>query len=232
MDHLNELRNCLEGKSIEESMAILVNRFPEKVIFTTSFGMEDQVISQIIFTNNLNIKVVTLDTGRLFSDTYETFYQTDMRYGKPIHVYFPDNKSVEKLVTEKGAFSFFDSLENRKECCRIRKVMPLKRALKGMQVWISGIRADQSGDRGKMQQLEYDKKRKLYKYYPLFNWTYDDVKQYVKEKYIPYNRLHDNGFVSIGCQPCTRAVQKGEDFRAGRWWWENEGCKECGVHED
>jgi phosphoadenosine phosphosulfate reductase len=229
---LNELRNLIEEKSIEESMAILANRFPEKVIFTTSFGMEDQVISQMIFANKLNIKIATLDTGRLFYETYETFYQTTLMFGKTIHVYFPDHKSVEKLVTEKGAYSFFDSLENRKECCRIRKVAPLKRALKGMEVWISGIRADQSDDRNQMQQLEYDETRKIYKYYPLFNWTYQEVRQYAKEKYVPYNPLHDRGFVSIGCQPCTRAIQQGEDFRAGRWWWENEGCKECGVHEE
>ena len=229
---LNELRNRLIGKNIEESMAMFTELFPEKVVFTTSFGIEDQVIVQKIFSSNINIKVVTLDTGRLFPETYETFYHTLFRFGKTIHVYSPDNKSVEELITKKGPFSFFDSEENRKECCRIRKVIPLKRALKGMQVWISGIRAEQSDDRGKMQQLEYDEKRKIYKYYPLFNWTYQEVMQYAKEKYITYNILHDKGFVSIGCQPCTRAIQPGEDFRAGRWWWENEGCKECGVHEE
>ena len=224
---INELRNLIEAKSIEESMAILASQFPEKVIFTTSFGIEDQIITQKIFTNNLNIKVATIDTGRLFSETHEVFYHTLMRFGRIIHTYFPDYKSVEKLVTEKGPYSFYGSVEDRKECCKIRKAAPLKRALKGMQVWISGIRAEQSDFRSQMQQLEYDKTRKLYKYYPLFNWTYQEVKQYAKEKRVHYNPLHDKGFVSIGCQPCTKDIQQGEDFLAGRWWWENVGCKDC-----
>jgi len=224
---LNELKNSLEGKTIEESMATLADLFPEKVIFTTSFGIEDQVITRKIFTNNLNIKVATIDTGRLFSDTYEVFYHTLLQFGKTIHTYFPDYKSVEQLVTEKGPYNFYGSTDDRKECCKIRKIVPLERALEGMQVWISGKRAEQSDERRQMQQLEYDENRKLYKYYPLFNWTYEEVRQYVKEKYIPYNALHDKGYASIGCQPCTRAIQTGENFRAGRWWWEKEGCVDC-----
>jgi phosphoadenosine phosphosulfate reductase len=121
-------------------------------------------------------------------------------------------------------------VENRKECCRIRKVVPLNRALKGMECWISGIRAEQSDDRNNMDWLEYDKSKNLYKFYPLFNWTFDDIKNFVKENNVPYNSLHDKGFVSIGCEPCTRAVKPGEDFRSGRWWWENDGPKECGLH--
>jgi len=224
---LTELKNSLEGKTIEESMATLVDLFPEKVIFTTSFGVEDQVITRKIFTNNLNIKVATIDTGRLFSETYEVFYHTLLQFGKTIHTYFPDYKSVEQLVTEKGPYSFYGSTDDRKECCKIRKIVPLERALEGMQVWISGKRAEQSDERRQIQQLEYDENRKLYKYYPLFNWTYEEVRQYVKEKYIPYNALHDKGYASIGCQPCTRAIQTGENFRAGRWWWEKEGCVDC-----
>jgi len=225
--NLDELKNSIKGKNIEESMTALVNLFPEKVIFTTSFGMEDQIITQKIFTNNLNIKVATIDTGRLFSETHEVFYHTLMRFGRTIHTYFPDYKSVEELVTEKGPYSFYGSVEDRKECCRIRKQVPLERALEGMQVWISGIRAEQSDFRSQMQQLEYDENRKLYKYYPLFNWTYQEVRQYAKEKNISYNILHDKGYASIGCQPCTRTILSGEDFRAGRWWWEKEGCKDC-----
>ena len=224
---INKLKKLIEGKNIEESMSTLVDLFPEKVIFTTNFGIEDQVITQKIFTNNLNIKVATIDTGRLFSETNEVFYHTLMRYGKTIHTYFPNYKSVEKLVTKHGPYSFFGSPESRKECCRIRKTIPLRRALKGMQVWISGIRAEQSDMRSKMQQLEYDEKRKIYKYYPLFNWTYKEVMQYAKEKYITYNILHDKGYLSIDCQPCTRAVQPGENFMSGIWWWENEPCKDC-----
>ncbi len=227
---LKELREQLTGRSVEDSLSELVKQFPSQVIFTTSFGIEDQVLTHKIFSNNLDIKVVTLDTGRLFPETYEVFSQTVIKYKKTIHTYFPDYLSVEKLVTEKGPFSFFESVEDRKECCRIRKVVPLNRALFGMKVWISGIRADQSDNRSNMESLEYDEDKKLFKYYPIFSWTYQDVKNYVKENSIPYNSLHDKGFVSIGCEPCTRAIEPGEDFRAGRWWWEKDGAKECGCH--
>jgi phosphoadenosine phosphosulfate reductase len=227
---LKELKEQLTGRSVEESLSELVKIFPSQVIFTTSFGIEDQVITHKIFSNNLDIKVVTLDTGRLFPETYEVYSQTILKYRKTINTYFPDYLSVEKLVTEKGPFSFFESIENRKECCRIRKVVPLNRALMGMKVWISGIRADQSDNRGQMESLEYDEDKNLFKFYPIFSWSHQDVKKYIKENNIPYNPLHDKGFVSIGCEPCTRAIEPGEDFRAGRWWWENDGSKECGCH--
>jgi len=227
---LNDLRQQLSGKSVEERLETIVNLFPGKTIFTTSFGIEDQVITQIIFTNNLPIKVATLDTGRLFSETYEVFSQTIIRYNKTIDVYFPDYQAVETMVSQKGPLSFYKSVENRKECCTIRKVVPLNRALTNMECWISGIRASQSDNRSNMSHLEYDDDKKLFKFHPLFDWSYEDVKKYIKENYIPYNSLHDKGYLSIGCEPCTRAIKPGEDFRAGRWWWENEGPKECGCH--
>jgi len=227
---LNELKDQLSGKEIEESLFELVSLFPGKVIFTTSFGIEDQVLTHKIFSNNLNIKVVTLDTGRLFPETYKVFSQTILQYGKIINVLFPDYMSVEKMVTDKGPFSFYESVENRKECCRLRKVDPLNRALEGMKCWISGIRADQSDNRSQMNRIEYDEEKNLFKFYPLFDWSYNEVDHYVRENLIPYNILHDKGYVSIGCEPCTRSVKPGEDFRAGRWWWENGGQKECGCH--
>ena len=227
---LKELKNQLNGLSIEDQLNILISRFPEKIIFTTSLGIEDQVITHKIFRNNLAIKVATLDTGRLFPQTYDVLSNTIIRYNKTINVYFPEYEAIEKMVTEKGPFSFYKSVENRKECCRIRKVVPLNRALKGMECWISGIRADQSDNRNQMDWLEYDEDKNLYKFYPLFNWSFDEVKNFVKENNVPYNTLHDKGYVSIGCEPCTRAVKPGEDFRAGRWWWENDGPKECGCH--
>jgi phosphoadenosine phosphosulfate reductase len=227
---LKELKNQLDGFPIEDQLKKLVSLFPEKVIFTTSLGIEDQVITHKLFSNNIDVKVITLDTGRLFPQTYDVFSNTIIKYNKKISVYFPEYESVEKMVTEKGPFSFYQSVENRKECCRIRKVVPLNRALKGMECWISGIRAEQSDDRNNMDWLEYDKSKNLYKFYPLFNWTFDDIKNFVKENNVPYNSLHDKGFVSIGCEPCTRAVKPGEDFRSGRWWWENDGPKECGLH--
>lgn len=227
---LKELSDQLSGKSIEERLEKLVTLFPGRIIFTTSFGIEDQVITHKIFSNNLAIKVVTLDTGRLFPETYEVFSQTIIKYKKKISVYFPEYEAVEKMVTEKGPFSFYESIENRKECCRLRKVVPLNRALAGMECWISGIRASQSDNRSQMSDLEYDEEKKLFKYHPLFDWSLKDVENYIKEKNIPYNSLHDKGYVSIGCEPCTRAVIKGQDFRSGRWWWENDGPKECGCH--
>ena len=228
---LLDLKNRLDGFSCEEQMGKLTSIFPGKVIFTTSLGIEDQVITHKIFTNNLDIKVITLDTGRLFPQTYDVLSNTIIRYNKKIDVYFPEYVDVEKMVTEKGPYSFYQSVENRKECCRIRKVAPLGRALEGMEVWISGIRADQSDNRNQMDWIEYDEAKNLFKFYPVFNWTFDEVRSFVKENNIPYNSLHDKGFVSIGCEPCTKAVKPGDDFRSGRWWWENEGPRECGLHE-
>ncbi|MGD0754938.1 MAG: phosphoadenylyl-sulfate reductase [Bacteroidales bacterium] len=227
---LQDLKNQINGFSIKDQMSKLVSLFPEKVIFTTSLGIEDQVITHIIFKNNLDIKVATLDTGRLFPQTYNVLSSTTIRYNKKIDIYFPEYESIEKMVTEKGPLSFYQSVENRKECCRLRKVIPLNRALNDMECWISGIRADQSDDRNHMDWIEYDEARKLYKFYPLFSWSFEEVKNFIKENNIPYNSLHDKGYVSIGCEPCTRAVKPGEDFRAGRWWWENDGRKECGLH--
>ena len=225
-----ELKNKLTGLDLEDQLRKLVSLYPGKVIFTTSLGIEDQVIIHKIFTNNIDIKVITLDTGRLFPQTYDVFSSTIIRYKKKINVYFPEYEAVEKMVTEKGPLSFYQSVENRKECCTIRKVVPLNRALKRMEVWISGIRSDQSENRNHMDWLEFDESKKLYKYYPLFNWSFEEVKSFVKENNVPYNSLHDKGYVSIGCEPCTRPVKPGDDFRAGRWWWENDGPKECGCH--
>lgn len=226
-----EIKKLLTGLTIEGQLRKLESVFQGKIIFTTSFGIEDQLITHKIFSNNLPIKVVTLDTGRLFTQTYEVFSNTIIRYKKKINVYFPDHLSVEKMVTEKGPFSFYESVENRKECCNVRKVEPLSRALNGVKCWISGIRASQSADRKQMDWIEYDETKKIFKFYPLFDWSMEEVEKFVKENNIPYNRLHDKGFVSIGCEPCTKAIKPGEDFRAGRWWWENDGAKECGLHE-
>lgn len=225
-----ELVSLLRGKSIEESLEILTLQFPDKVLFTTSFGAEDQVITHFIFINNLPVEIATIDTGRLFPETYKVFNETLKKYQKKIKIYFPGNEAVESMVTDKGPYSFYYSRENRLECCRIRKVEPLNRALKDKKVWISGIRADQSEERSQMDWFEYDKNKNLYKFYPLYNWSYKEVMSFIKKNNVPYNILHDKDFISIGCEPCTRAVEPGEDFRSGRWWWETGGLKECGLH--
>ena len=227
---LRELNSNLRGKSAEESLKTLTDLYPGKVVFTTSFGIEDQVITHLIFENNVTVEVATLDTGRLFPETYKVFNETIKKYKKKINVHFPDYKDVEKMVNNKGPYSFYYSKENRLECCRLRKILPLNRALEGKACWITGIRSDQSENRHLMNNLEYDEERKLIKFHPLFNWTYEEVKIFIAKNNILYNSLHDKGFVSIGCEPCTRAVKEGEDFRAGRWWWEAGGKKECGLH--
>jgi phosphoadenosine phosphosulfate reductase len=227
---LQELKDQLTGISIEEQLKKLSSKFAGKIVFTTSFGIEDQVITDIIFRNDLKIEVATIDTGRQFSETYKVFSETFRKYNKAINVYFPENTGVEKMISEKGPYSFYLSKENRLECCRIRKVGPLNRILDNKECWISGIRASQSDGRSQMHNIEYDETRKLFKYYPLFEWSFEAVREYVKVNNVPYNVLHDKGFVSIGCEPCTRAVNPGDDFRAGRWWWENDGKKECGLH--
>ncbi|MCF2493852.1 phosphoadenylyl-sulfate reductase [Dyadobacter chenhuakuii] len=227
---ISSLNAAIEGKSETESLAILADLFPGEVVFSTSLGYEDQVITDFILKNNLNITIFTLDTGRLFGETYMTLQKTNNRYDTKIKVYYPQTDSVETLVSTKGPLSFYDSVENRKECCFIRKVEPLNRALKGAKIWVTGIRAEQSGNRHDMPQLEWDEAHQLVKFHPILHWSFEEVKGYVKSNGIPYNPLHDKGFVSIGCAPCTRAIQEGEDFRAGRWWWEDESKKECGLH--
>ena len=213
-----------------EILRELSNRFPGKIVFTSSFGIEDQVITDMIFKNDIAINVVTLDTGRLFEETYKVYARTLEKYSKPISPYYPNNEKLEKFVAEKGPNSFYSSVENRKMCCHIRKVEPLGRSLSGMEFWVTGLRASQSDNREGLAFFNWDSGFSLIKYNPLLNWSLEDCREYVKANHVPYNVLHDRGFVSIGCSPCTRAIQEGEDFRAGRWWWENNSKKECGLH--
>lgn len=230
MSQLNTILKLIDGKSAEEILKIISGLSSEKAVFSTSLSFEDQVITHMIFSGNLNIEVFTLDTGRLFAETYSVFNSTRDRYKKEIKTYYPKTESVEKLVSTKGPNSFYESVENRKECCFIRKVEPLKRALTGKTIWITGIRSEQSANRNGMEQVEWDETNQILKIHPLLNWTFEETKEYINKNNIPYNPLHDRGFVSIGCQPCTRAIKPGEDFRAGRWWWEDSTKKECGLH--
>lgn len=226
-DEINEL---VHGKSVLEALTVLADRFPGKIVFSTSFGIEDQVITHFIFSNNLPIRVFTLETGRLFPETYYVWNRTLEIYKKDIEAYFPDTHAVQQLISQKGPSSFYESVENRKECCRIRKIEPLQRALEGAECWITGIRAEQSDNRQGMAQVEWDGGNQLVKFHPIYDWSLDEVWDFAKANHIPYNPLHDKGFPSIGCAPCTRAVREGEDFRAGRWWWEDTSKKECGLH--
>jgi phosphoadenosine phosphosulfate reductase len=226
---LNELlEGILETLSNTEVLQLLVDRFPKEVIFSTSFSYEDQVVTHLV--KDLDVDIFTLDTGRLFEQTYETWSATKAFFKKDIKAFYPDAEVLGKFVTENGPDSFYRSVENRKTCCNIRKVQPLKKALQGYKVWVTGLRAEHSANRHSMSPLEWDADNQIIKYHPLLDWTTQEVKDYVKGNRLPYNYLHEKGFVSIGCEPCTRAIQEGEDFRAGRWWWEDANKKECGLH--
>jgi phosphoadenosine phosphosulfate reductase len=220
----------LNYSDIPDDIDRLCKQFPGKVVFTTSFGIEDQVITHIIAENRFPVKFLTLDTGRLFEETYKVFARTRERYKIEIETLHPDASDLADLLRHKGPFSFYESVDNRKECCHIRKVKPLANALEGNVVWITGLRSEQSETRSQLKQIEFDENFKIYKFNPLLNWSSDDVHNYIREKNVPYNALHDRGFPSIGCAPCTRAVAEGENARSGRWWWEDNSKKECGLH--
>ena len=217
--------------NLEHELDFLANNFKDKIVFSTSFGIEDQVVSHAIFGQKIkNIEVFTLDTGRFFAETYAVWDKTLLQYNANIKAYYPNTEKVEAYVNRNGINAFYNSVELRKECCSIRKVEPLNRALEGAKIWITGLRAEQSDNRNDLKKIEWDEERQLYKYNPLLNWSTEDVVQYLKKFGVPYNTLHDENFVSIGCAPCTRAVMPGEDFRSGRWWWEDKSKKECGLH--
>jgi len=230
MELFENLKERVSGLDSFEIIKILGSEYKNKAAFATSLGMEDQVISHMISLMQVRPRIFTLDTGRLFQESYELIDRTKEKLGVDIEVYFPDFKEIEKLTGKKGMNSFYNSVEDRKECCFIRKIEPLKRALKDTKIWITGVRSAQSVTRSDMNIVEYDPGLEIIKVNPLLEWSLDDVNGYIKENGVPYNPLHDKGFISIGCSPCTRAVNEGEDIRAGRWWWENPEHKECGLH--
>ena len=221
----------LNGLDIKSKLNSLNNDFGLKLIFSTNFSIEDQVITDIIFNNDLPISVFTLDTGRMFEESYKVFDRTIKKYNKKISVYYPENSDIVNMVESKGIFSFYDSVENRIECCNIRKVKPLKQALNGYTCWITGLRSEQSENRKDVTEFLIDENFGILKYNPIIDWSEEKVMEYIKSNLIPYNILFDKGFRSIGCEPCTRAINKGENIRSGRWWWEDKSKKECGLQD-
>ncbi len=219
------------GLSIAATITLLTTRYPGAVTCSSSFSYEDQVITQVIAENELPVSLFTLDTGRLFSQTYTLWQTTLQTYGIPIKAYYPEAAELEAFVGTEGPDAFYQSVAHRKTCCHIRKVVPLQRALRGQAVWITGLRAEHSPGRSNLDLFEWDEHNRIIKYNPLLHWDTAAVKAYIRQHRIPYNTLHDQGFVSIGCAPCTRAIRAGEDFRAGRWWWEDSSKKECGLHQ-
>ena len=229
-ENIEELNSKLEGKSAFEIITFFINELGNDITFGTSLGIEDQVITQMILSQTSDIDIFTLDTGRLFPDTYDLIDRTSKKYKSNIKVYSPDHNEVEEMVLKSGINLFYNSIELRKHCCQVRKLNPLKRALAGKKAWFTGLRKSQSITRIDMQIVEWDENSSMLKINPLIDWSEQQVWDYIKAEKIPYNPLHDKGYPSIGCQPCTRAIEKGEDIRAGRWWWENPDTKECGLH--
>lgn len=224
------LNKQFEKASISDVLIYLDKEYSKKIVFSTSFSIEDQVITDFVLQKDINIRIFTLDTGRVFPETYTILDKTSKKYNTKIEIYFPKYEAVQNMVKAHGINLFYDSIENRKLCCNIRKVEPLERALAGNKVWISGLRKEQSVTRSDLQLFTWDEGHQIIKYNPLTNWTEKEVWDYIKTKNIPYNELYDKSYASIGCQPCTRPIKVGEDVRAGRWWWESPEQKECGLH--
>lgn len=230
-ERIDDLNAKFQEATVDEILSWFLKEFKGKIALSSSLGAEDQVLTKMVTDIDKEATVFTLDTGRLFPETYDLIHRTNSKYGIKIKVYFPEAARVEEMVGEKGINLFYESIENRKLCCHIRKIEPLKRAFKGLDVWICGLRRDQSVTRKNMKLVEWDEANGLIKLNPLIDWTEQDVWDYINENKIPYNPLHDKGYPSIGCLPCTRAIMEGEDVRAGRWWWENPDTKECGLHK-
>ena len=231
MENVKELNQKLVSKSPGEIVSWALAHFgADKVALASSLGAEDQVLTDMLFKISSAPTIFTLNTGRLPQETLDCLKATEAKYGFRCKVFEPDAAAVNKMVTEKGLDLFYESVENRKLCCHVRKVEPLKRALKGLKAWICGLRREQSVTRANLNIIEWDQANGLYKINPLIDWTEKQVWDYIHTNKVPYNKLHDQGYPSIGCAPCTRAVKPGEDVRAGRWWWEHPDKKECGLH--
>ncbi|AFV97189.1 MULTISPECIES: phosphoadenylyl-sulfate reductase [unclassified Sulfuricurvum] len=226
-----ELLNAwFEDASIETVLSHFLQTYKGRIALASSYGVEDQVLTDLMVKIDPVAKIFSLDTGRLPEETYTLMDQTNRKYGINVEVFCPDKTSLEELYKSQGINGFRESIENRKACCQVRKLEPLRRALSGLEVWITGLRRSQSPTRETMQLVEWDEANGLIKLNPLIEWSEQMVWDYVIENKVPYNVLHDQGYPSIGCAPCTRAIREGEDLRAGRWWWENPEHKECGLH--
>lgn len=220
----------IEKMSATEILAWAVSTFGNKVALASSLGLEDQVLTDMLLKIDSSACIFTLDTGRLFQETYNLIDATRMKYNVNIEILFPEREAVQNMVTSYGPNLFYDSVEKRKLCCKVRKVDSLKRKLATLDAWITGLRREQSVTRTKIAKIEWDETYRIVKLNPLSDWSEEQVWKYIKENKVPYNKLHDQGYPSIGCAPCTRAIKPGEDIRAGRWWWEKAGDRECGLH--
>lgn len=228
---IRDLNERFRDASAQEVVGYFLKAYQGRIALSSSLSIEDQTLTDIIVAQDKHTRIFTLDTGRLFPETYQLIEKTNMTYGIKIEVFFPDYHEVQRMVREEGINLFYNSVESRHRCCQIRKLEPLKRAFQGLDVWICGLRREQSITRQDMQVVEWDEMHQLIKVNPLISWTEQQVWDYIKKHSVPYNKLHDRGYPSIGCEPCTRAVQPGEDVRSGRWWWESPDHRECGLHQ-
>lgn len=229
-DTLSALKEKTIGKNAFEIIEIVLKQFGDKIVLASSLGAEDQALTDIVLKIDSDARIFVLDTGRLNPETYDVIAKTQEHYGMKHEIYFPNTQLIEEMTREKGINLFYESIENRKHCCYVRKVEPLERALSTADAWITGLRRSQGVTRASLEPVEWDDAHNIIKINPLYLWRNEDVWDYIKENDVPYNLLHDNGYPSIGCAPCTRAVKAGEDIRAGRWWWEAADKKECGLH--
>ncbi len=230
-EEIAALNKQFENTDPIDVIRFFVEKYKDKIALASSLGAEDQVLTQMMVSVADQPHIFTLDTGRLFPETYDLIDRTCKKYKTKMKVYSPKAEAVQKMVEEKGMNLFYDSIENRKECCNTRKLEPLKRAFAGLDAWVCGLRAEQSVTRTSIQVIEWDENNDILKINPLAHWSEKEVWDYIKDNGIPYNPLHDKNYPSIGCQPCTRAILQGEDIRAGRWYWENPDTKECGLHK-
>ena len=228
---LANLNKQFQKSSLEEVLTFVLNTYSDRIAMASSLSLEDQLLTFFAIKINPETRIFILDTLRLNKETYDVVDKTTKKYDFNYEIYYPNKIAIKKLEKQKGKFSFYESIKNRKECCAIRKTEPLLRVLKTVDAWITGIRKEQAKSRVNMELFEYDQENNLLKINPLLHWTYDQVFTQVKKLKIPYNTLHEKGYPSIGCEPCTRAIKTGDDSRAGRWWWENDELqKECGLH--
>ena len=228
---IRDLNERFRDASAQEVVGYFLQAYSGRIALSSSLSIEDQVLTDIIVRQDKGARIFTLDTGRLFPETYQLIDKTNLTYGIQIEVFFPDYKEVQRMVREEGINLFYNSIESRHRCCQIRKLEPLGRAFQGLDAWICGLRREQSVTRRDMQVVEWDEMHQLIKVNPLISWTEQQVWDYIRANHVPYNKLHDRNYPSIGCEPCTRAVKPGEDVRAGRWWWENPEHRECGLHQ-
>jgi phosophoadenylyl-sulfate reductase (thioredoxin)/thioredoxin-dependent adenylylsulfate APS reductase len=229
-EQIQTLNASFADKSPQELLKHFMDIFGDRIALSSSLSIEDQTLTDMMLKINPKAKIFTLDTGRLFPETYQLIDKTNSRYHFKLEVYCPQTQALQEMVREYGINPFYESIEKRHMCCQVRKLEPLSRAFMTLDAWICGLRRSQSVTRRDMQKIEWDDKHNILKINPLIDWSEEQTWDYVHQNVVPFNKLHEQGYPSIGCQPCTRAVKPGEDIRSGRWWWEDPDHRECGLH--